>query len=313
MATLNVAGGRRSSAPTYSPRATLTSRAVNMPVVDDAVVQQLMQAFNAPSIPGLQQGSGGGNYGAAQAQAGTPGSLGQVAGAANMLGAMANLTQNPDMAQMANALGKTLGVVGLGANLANAQSLSDVGKAVVSSPTALSAMGLPGMAASGIAGFATGGVGKATENVAKGLAYSAFAPLGVVDAALSLAGVPTIADRVIAEVQLAMQAVNPEDVSVIDKSLAETSLSEGDFSDYGFSQAPDFSEGGWQSGDLGNGVTVGGPMSPGTISGTDLGTFGGGNGYGGNSPGPGGGYGVGSGSDADRGGGFSSGTSGMGD
>lgn len=307
MATLNVAGGRRSSAPTYSPRAVLATGAVNMPAVDDVVVQQLLQAINAPAVPALQSTQGSSSSGGFSApQSATPGTaagMSQVAGLANMLGATANLTQNPDMAAMANALGKTLGVVGLGANLANAQSLSDVGKAVATSPTALSAFGLPGLAASGIAGFATGGPAKAAESMAKGLAYSAFAPLAVVDAALSLAGVTTVADRVMAEVQLSMQAMNPEDVPVTDLSIAENDVAQPDFTDFGFSAAPD---GGWQSGAVnggfeGGGVTVGGPMSSGSLSGTSLGGIGDSDGSDGGGGWSGGGYG------------FGGGTGGMGD
>lgn len=286
MATQYAGGGRRSEAPTYSPRAVLGTQ-VTMP--DDAVVAQLLQAINAPSMPQLQ--SGGSGSSSTAVSSGTPTNLGQLGAGVNMLGYAAQLAQSPDLAQMANALGKTLGAVSLGASVASAKSAEDVGKAVASSPFALSQLGVPGQLAGAIGGYAQGGVPGAVTSLGKTAAYAAAPVLGAIDAGLTLAGIPTVTDMVAAFISQAMSPHNPDTVPVTDLSIPEASLNQANFSDYGFSAAPDFGEGGWQSGTTDTGTTVGGPMS-GDISGSPIGSsdtsdYGGGYSFGGGTDGMG--------------------------
>lgn len=249
MATQYAGGGRRSEAPTYSPRAVMGTP-VALP--DEAVVAQLLQAINAPSMPQLQ--SGGSGSSSTAVSSGTPTNLGQLGAGVNMLGYTAQLAQSPDLAQMANALGKTLGAVSLGASVASAKSAEDVGKAVVSSPFALSQLGVPGQLAGAIGGYAQGGVPGAVTSLGKTAAYAAAPVLGAIDAGLTLAGIPTVTDMVAAFISQAMSPHNPDTVPVTDLSIEGGGV------------------GGWESGTV-NGVNIGGPMSTGDITGTPLGSL----------------------------------------
>lgn len=306
MAIQYAGGGRRSDAPTYSPRAVMGTQ-VTMP--DEAVVAQLLQAINAPSMPQFSSsgsGGSGGNISASTTAAGID--PGRIGAGINALGYGAQLAQSPDLAQMASDLGKAFGVAGLGVSLSKAENVADVGKTLATSPMALNALGVPGQLAGVIGGFAANGLEGAATSLGKMATYAAAPVVGLVDAGLTLAGMPTIVDMAMAAIQQAVAPHNPEAVSVTDLSMPEASLNQSNFSDYGFSVAPDFSEGGWQSGDLGGGfegggVTVGGPMSSGSLSGTSLGTLGGGDGDAGDSDGGGWGGGY----------GFGGGTGGMGD
>ena len=296
MAIQYAGGGRRSDAPTYSPRAVMGTQ-VTMP--DEVVVAQLLQAINAPSMPQFSSSGSGGNISAGTGT--TSIDPGRIGAGINVLGYGAQLAQSPELAQMASDLGKAFGVAGLGVSLSKAESAADVGKTLATSPMALNALGVPGQLAGAIGGFAANGLEGAATSLGKMATYAAAPVVGLVDAGLTLASMPTIVDMVMAAIQQAVAPHNPEAVSVTDLSVPEASLNQSNFSDYGFSVAPDFSEGGWQSGTTDTGTTVGGPMS-GDISGSDLGTLGGdyGSSYGSSDWG-GGGYG------------FGGGTGGMGD
>lgn len=295
MATQYAGGGRRSEAPTYSPRAVMGTQ-VTMP--DEVVVAQLLQAINAPSMPQFSSSGSGGSGGNISASTTATGiDPGRIGAGINMLGYGAQLVQSPELAQMASDLGKLFGVAGLGVSLSKAENAADVGKTLATSPMALNALGLPGQLAGAIGGFVANGLEGAATSVGKMAAYAAVPVLGPIDAGLTLAGMPTVVDMAMAAIQQAVAPHNPEAVSVTDLSMPEASLNQSNFSDYGFSVAPDFSEGGWQSGTTDTGTTVGGPMS-GDISGSDLGTLGGdyGSSYGSSDWG-GGGYGFGGGTD----------------
>lgn len=301
MATQYAGGWRRSEAPTYSPRAVMGTQ-VTAP--DEEVVAQLLQAINAPSMP---QFSSSGNSGNISASTGTASiDPGRIGAGINVLGYGAQLTNNPDLAQMASDLGKAFGVAGLGVSLSKAENAADVGKTLATSPIALNALGVPGQLAGAIGGFAANGLEGAATSLGKTATYAAAPVVGLVDAGLTLAGMPTVVDMVSAAIKQAVAPHNPDAVSVTDLSTPEASLNQPNFSDYGFSVAPDFSDSGWQSGTTDTGTTVGGPMS-GDISGSDLGSIGSNYGNSGLSSGGysnswgGGGYG------------FGGGTGGMGD
>ena len=301
MATQYVGGGRRSEAPTYSPRAAMGTQ-VAMP--DEAVAAQLLQAINAPSMPQFSSSGSGGNISAGTGTANID--PGRIGAGINVLGYGAQLTNNPDLAQMASDLGKAFGVAGLGVSLSKAENAADVGKTLATSPIALNALGVPGQLAGAIGGFAANGLEGAATSLGKMATYAAIPVVGLVDAGLTLAGMPTVVDMAMAAMKQAVTPHNPDAVSVTDLSTPEASLNQPNFSDYGFSVAPDFGDSGWQSGTTDTGTTVGGPMS-GDISGSDLGTIGGNYGNSGLSSGGysnswgGGGYG------------FGGGTGGMGD
>ena len=310
MATQYAGGGRRSEAPTYSPRAVMGTQVA---APDEAVVAQLLQAINAPSMPQFSSGGNsrssgsGGNGGNISAGAGTTSiDPGRIGAGINVLGYGAQLTNNPDLAQMASDLGKAFGVAGLGVSLSKAENAADVGKTLATSPIALNALGVPGQLAGAIGGFAANGLEGAATSLGKMATYAAAPVVGLVDAGLTLAGMPTVVDMAMAAMKQAVAPHNPDAVSVTDLSTPEASLDQPNFSDYGFSVAPDFGDSGWQSGTTDTGTTVGGPMS-GDISGSDLGSIGSNYGNGGLSSGgysnswSGGGYG------------FGGGTGGMGD
>ena len=301
MATQYAGGGRRSEAPTYSPRAIMGTQVA---APDEAVVAQLLQAINAPAMPQFSSGGNGGNI---SAGAGTTSiDPGRIGAGINVLGYGAQLTNNPELAQMARDLGKAFGVAGLGVSLSKAENAADVGKALATSPLALKALGVPGQLAGAIGGFAANGLEGAATSLGKMATYAAAPVVGLVDAGLTLAGMPTVVDMAMAAMKQAVAPHNPDAVSVTDLSTPEASLNQPNFSDYGFSVAPDFGDSGWQSGTTDTGTTVGGPMS-GDISGSDLGSIGSNYGNSGLSSGGysnswgGGGYG------------FGGGTGGMGD
>ena len=302
MATQYAGGGRRSEAPTYSPRAVMGTQ-VTMP--DEVVAAQLSQAINAPSMPQFSSSGSGGSGGNISASTTAVGiDPGRIGAGINALGYGAQLTNNPDLAQMASDLGKAFGVAGLGVSLSNAENAADVGKTLATSPAVLNALGVPGQLAGAIGGFAANGLEGAATSLGKMATYAAAPVIGLVDVGFTLAGMPTVVDMAIAAMKQAVAPHNPDAVPVTDLSIPEASLNQPDFSDYGFSVAPDFSEGGWQSGTTDTGTTVGGPMS-GDISGSDLGTLGGD--YGGD------GFGGGDGDGGGDSGGFGGGTGGMGD
>lgn len=170
-------GGRRSAAPTYTPRAALTSGAI---VQDDELIRQLVQAFQpaaaAPvtAIPSVSelfgQGSNvidvsGGGDGVSATGDGTsggisPGTVGAIGTGLSALGTIGN-----------NAgLGQIGGMMGLAGAMSSAQSneaaLGIMGQA------ALGMMGVPGvgLAANAITGNVPGMVNAALAVANPGLA-----------------------------------------------------------------------------------------------------------------------------------------------
>ena len=242
MATMYAGGGRRSVAPEYSPRAVL-----GMAVIpQQEFTQQVLSSFTAPTLTtslGPSSGSfwqGGGSTDASNSVTGggTQG-LNQMGALAGVLGSLGAINQDAGLAGAGKGLGQAVGAIGLGSQLGQAQSMTDVGKAFAGNPAVMSALGVPGLAAGALAGSVKGGVEGAVTGLGKGLAYGAVPALGLVDAILSLLGVQTLADRFIG--------------AITGSSVAATES--GDVN------------GGVDAG----GVTVGGPMSTGDITGTDIG------------------------------------------
>lgn len=319
MATQYAGGARRSVAPEYSPRALLGTPALGIMTPNEQVTSSILQSFRSPDpyVTGGYSDSGrntGGTIGTTgtgvQATAGSREGLSKAGTAAGLVGGIGQITNNPGLAEAGKTFGLGLGAISLGANLANAQSFNDVAKSFAASPAALASFGVPGIAAAAVSGLVAGGVKGATEAGVKGLAYGLSPHLGVLDMALSLMGIQGVVDRAFSSIS---NAINSESGDV----RGGVGVGEGGFN---------------------VGVTVGGPMSVNSITGTELGTptgpdfgtsfsapdfgldfgspatsSGGGYGNDGGYAGMGGGYGVGSGSQADSAGGFGSGTSGMGD
>lgn len=235
-------GGRRSVAPEYSPRAVL-----GMAVIpQQQFTQQVLSSFTAPT-PTISSGSSSGTFwqggGSTDASNSVTGGglqgLNQMGALAGVLGSLGAINQDAGLAGAGKGLGQAVGAIGLGSQLGQAQSMTDVGKAFAGNPAVMSALGVPGLAAGALAGSVKGGVEGAVTGLGKGLAYGAVPALGLVDATLSLLGVQTLADRFIG--------------AITGSSVAATES--GDVN------------GGVDAG----GVTVGGPMSTGDITGTDIG------------------------------------------
>lgn len=224
MATQYAGGGRRSEAPSYTPRAVFGTP-VTAP--DEAVVAQLLQAINAPAMQQFS-GSSGGNISAGTGT--TSFDPGRIGAGINVLGYGAQLAQNADLAQMASDLGKAFGVAGLGVGLSKAENASDVGKTLASSPAALNAIGLPGQLAGVIGGAVSNGFEGAATAAGKMAAYAAAPVVGLVDAGLTLAGMPTTVDMAIAAMKQAMTTQDPNSVSVRDLSIPEATPTQTEFS-----------------------------------------------------------------------------------
>lgn len=168
MATMYAPGARRSAAPTYSPRAALTSEAL----YDDKVTKDLLDAMlsavqpagvgqsqagvnlgealgSGTSIADFDFGSGG--FGGLEGVSSGPGAPGGTAGlsgltdTAQAFSALAVLAQDPTMADMAAALGKAA-TVGTAAGQAAQGNLGQAAMTVA--PMGLAALGVPGGLAS---------------------------------------------------------------------------------------------------------------------------------------------------------------------
>lgn len=184
-------GGRRSAAPTYSPRAALTSGAIAQ---DDELVRQLVQAFQpaavasataTPSISELLgQGSSvidmsGGGDGASATSDGTSGGIspGTVGAIGTGLSALGTLGGNSSL----GALGGMMGLAGAMGNApSNEAALGIMGQA------ALGMMGVPGV---GLASNAITGNVPGMVNAAISMANPA---IGAVNAIAGLLGIGTL-------------------------------------------------------------------------------------------------------------------------
>ena len=189
---LMAGGGRRSAAPTYAPRAALTSGAIAQ---DDELVRQLVQAFQpaavatATSTPSISEllgqgssvidisGQGGPSMGAADSSADggvSPGTVGAIGTGLSALGAISGNA----------SLGQIGGMMGLGGALGNAPSneaaLGIMGQA------ALGMMGVPGV---GLASNAITGNVPGMVNAAISMANPA---IGAVNALAGLLGIGTL-------------------------------------------------------------------------------------------------------------------------
>lgn len=237
MATQYAGGARRSAAPEYTPRAIL-----GMSVApQQQFTQQVLASLTAP-VATLSQPSdsfwqgGGSTDSTVTATGGGMQGLNQAGAMAGVLGSLGALNQDPGLASAGKALGQTVSGIGLAAQLSQAQSVEDAAKAFATNPAVMTALGLPGMASGALAGSVKGGFEGAATAVGKGAVYGAVPALGLIDATLSLFGVQTLADRLIS-------------------AITSTPTESGDIN------------GGVDAG----GVTVGGPMSVGDITGTELG------------------------------------------
>lgn len=152
-------GARRSAAPSYSPRAALTSEAL----YDDQVTKDLVDAMLAATQPGgvgqsqanvnlgevLGSGTsiadfnlngGGDSSGSAGPTGGTAG-LGTVGDIGQAFSALGVLGQDPSMAQLGNVLGQ-VATIGTAAGQAAQGNLGQAAMTVA--PMGLSALGVPG-------------------------------------------------------------------------------------------------------------------------------------------------------------------------
>lgn len=240
MATQYAGGARRSVAPEYTPRAIL-----GMSVApQQQFTQQVLASLTTPAATLSQpfdsfwQG-GGSTDSTAPASAGSLQGLNQAGAMAGVLGSLGALNQDPGLAGAGKALGQTVSGIGLAAQLSQAQSMEDAAKAFATNPAVMTALGLPSLGAGALAGSVKGGFEGAVTNIGKGVAYGAVPALGLVDATLSLFGVQTLADRLI-------------------NAITGTGVAPTESGDI---------NGGVDAG----GVTVGGPMSTGDITGTPIG------------------------------------------
>lgn len=237
MATQYAGGARRSVAPEYTPRAILGMSVAPQQQFTQQVLASLTTPAAALSQPSDSFWQGGGSTDStAPPTGGSLQGLNQAGAMAGVLSSLGALNQDTGLAGAGKALGQTVSGIGLASQLSRAESVEDAAKAFAGNPAVMSALGLTGLASGALAGSVKGGFEGAVTNIGKGVAYGAVPALGLVDATLSLFGVQTLADRLIS-------------------AITGTPTQSGDVN------------GGVDAG----GVTVGGPMSTGDITGTPIG------------------------------------------
>lgn len=242
MATMYTPGGRRSTAPVISPRATLSTAAY----ADDQVMRDLMSAMTGtpigatPASPvaavniadifgsGTQiadfGGDGGMTTGGGTA---TPSSAGQVAGTVGAMGqglsALGVLSNDPGLAQ----LGSTFGTAGMVGGAAAQAAQGNIGGAALSlAPAAAQALGIPGVIAGPAMAAMNPTLGPVDVQAALlGSVVSTVAPpLGALSAISGLFGGPTLsslAKGMITPVETAQASpVNSMDLAVQQANLA---------------------------------------------------------------------------------------------